>query len=843
MAPDPARPTRLAPLATLFFVSGAAALVDQIVWLRHLGLIFGNTTLAAATLLAVFLGGLGLGAALVAPRATRVRRPLLLYGVLEVLVALWALASPRLFDGIDSLYVLLYRELGTDPAIFTLARTLLAFLALGPPTLLMGASLPVLVAAAERRRGPAERERAAAILYGWNTLGAVSGVAFAGFVGLPAVGVRATLALASAAQGLVALAAVLLAGKQRPDSSLTDLVPAARPGPGGAAGRPAASARLGGFLPAAAVLMGATGIAYEVLWTRILVFYFGSNVYAFSLMLVVYLFGLGTGAAVIARWLPRLEPARLLLFLEAALALLAVASVALLIGLDRRLVALSELLHPRSFAEVILGQLVGVLPILLPPTLLFGASFPALVALAHRRGTPIEVATGRLYGWNTAGAVLGSLGAGFLLVPAVGSQNGLLLLGSLNGLLALGFAWLALPDSRGKRLLAAASCAIPILALPFFPAHRVILNASLFRSSTDADLLHFDEDPQAAVAVRRVAHPAGPYISLELNGVNVAGTSHDLYAVQLLQGHLPLLLADRQARKVLHIGFGSGGTAHAVSQHPVEEIRIVEISPAVLAASNRFFRQIHHGVLEDPRVRVEINDGRNFLLASPERFDAILSDSIHPRYAGNGALYSRDYFELLSRRLEPGGIASMWLPMYSLSTANYLQILRAFQDLFPWTVVWYEPSALNSFTIVTGKREGPLLEPARIAFALEEPGLARALEPLGIRSPGDLALAYLVGPRELGPLLEPVPPHVDDQPTVEYESGRLLDRDRPWFETFSLLLNRRPPAPPPELLETLPPGDRADLEARWAERRRELEFHRSLLARRYGAVRTPAGGD
>ncbi len=826
--PEAGRPLSLSAVAALFFVSGAAALVDQVVWLRHLGLIFGNTTLATATLLAVFLGGLGAGAALLARVARTLSRPLIIYGLLELIVGLWALGSPQLFRGIDALYVPLYRSLGSEPELFALFRTLLAFLALGPPTLLMGASLPVLVAAAERGRDPEERERATAILYGWNTLGAVCGVALAGFLSIPLIGVRATLAWASAAQGLVALAAVLVdLGRMKRQGAAQPLLRASAP-----TGVPAPSVL--SVLAPAALVMGATSIAYEVVWTRILVFYFGSSVYAFSLMLVVYLFGLGVGAALIGRWLSRIEPARFLAALEAGLAGLAIVSVGLLLHLDRQLVRLSELLKPQTFGEVLIGQLLGVLPVLLPPTLLFGASFPALVALAHRRGLPIETATGQLYAWNTAGAVLGSLGAGFLLIPTVGSQNGLLVLGGLNGLLAAQFAWIAFPPRSRLRLLAAAAGLVPIAAVALFPAHRVILNAALFRTSAAEDILLFEEDPQAAVAVRRVAHPEGAYVSLELNGVNVAGTSLDLYAVQLMQGHLPLLVADRSPSKVLHIGFGSGGTAHAVSQHPVQEIRIVEISPAVLRASDRFFRQLNHGVLHDPRVRLEVNDGRNFLLATKDRFDAVLSDSIHPRYAGNGALYTRDYFELLANRLDPGGIASMWLPTYSLATANYLQIVRAFRDLFPETIIWYEPSALNSFTIVTGKRQGPLLDPVRIEAALADPSLGRALGTLGIRSASDLALAYLVGPRELDPLLAAVPPHVDDQPAVEYESGRLLDRDRTWFETFSLLVNRRPAEPPSELLESFAPADADRLVVRWAERRRELEYHRSLLYRRYG---------
>ena len=170
---------------------------------------------------------------------------------------------------------------------------------------------------------------------------------------------------------------------------------------------------------------------------------------------------------------------------------------------------------------------------------------------------------------------------------------------------------------------------------------------------------------------------SSPSLSLELNGVNVAGTAPDLVTIQKLQAHLPLAFC-RSPKRVLHIGFGSGDTAYSVSLHPVSDIRIVEISPGVIGASARYFGEINHGVLSDGRVHLTINDGRNYILAAPGKFDAILTDSIHPRYAGNGSLYTEDYFRLCARRLAPGGVISMWLPMYSVRPDDFRAIVRAF---------------------------------------------------------------------------------------------------------------------------------------------------------------------
>jgi spermidine synthase len=247
-----------------------------------------------------------------------------------------------------------------------------------------------------------------------------------------------------------------------------------------------------------------------------------------------------------------------------------------------------------------------------------------------------------------------------------------------------------------------------------------------------------------------------------------------------------------QPEKVLHIGFGSGGTAWAVSRHPVKEIRIAEISPEVLEASDRYLRAVNHGVLDDPRVRIEINDGRNFVLATPEKFDVILSDSIHPRYAGNGSLYTRDYFELCQKRLNPNGIVSMWLPTYSLTPHNYLMILRAFREVFPNTTVWYVPNSLNAFTIVIGRTEPGPVPLDRMAQRMT-PAVLTEMDEIGIRSVYDLASALLLDPQGVQELTANTESHVDDVPAVEYESGRILDRDASWLANFVLLAQHMTP--------------------------------------------------
>ncbi len=843
-------------LALLFLASGAAGLIDQVAWLRYLALVFGNTTFATATLLAVFMAGLGLGAVLFGRLADRTVRPLTVYALLEVGVGLFAVLSPRFFDGMSAAYVAVYRGAGGEPWSFALLRIGLAAVCLLPPTLLMGGTLPLVVrglridsdaegegtATVEAVAGsagvaPDRIGRDTALLYGANTLGAVLGVAGAGFLAIPLFGLRASLLLSALLNFAAALGALALAARSGPTTAASSPAPAA--------GR-RRTARAGRALLAAAVLMGATSLAFEVLWTRVLVFYLGSSVYAFSLMLLGFLLGVALGSLAVGRIVDRIaSPLALLAGIELGIAATAPLSIWLFATLNGRQIALSEALEPRGFGVAVLAQLLAVLPILLPPTILMGVSFP-LLARAYVSGTGrIGSDLGELYGANTLGCIVGALGAGFGLIPLLGTQTSLLAVGAVCAGIAAFLAQRALaveagagpplrPDAGGwgRRLRALAlATSLLFLGLAFvLPADRVILAAGIFGNDLPEDLVYFHEDASAAVAIRRKTEAAGPYLSLELNGVNVAGSSPDLYAVQKMQGHLPLLLGSSSGARVVHIGFGSGGTAHAVSRHPVSEIRIVEISPAVLAASGRYFGEINHGVLADRRVRVEINDGRNFLLATREIFDAVLSDSIHPRYAGNGSLYSEEYFRIVSQRLAPAGVVSMWLPMYTLTPANFAMIVRAFKNVFPETVIWYEPSALNSFTIVTGRKSGGPWEPEALARGFADPAIRAALADIGMRAPADLLACTLVAGEELDAFLGDTPPHVDDLPAVEYESGTLLASDWTWLATFSELLRARPIDPPAVVLAALPPAEHAAMRELWRRRTLLLEDQRRFLA-------------
>lgn len=741
----------------LFVASGAAALAYQVVWVRALGLVVGNSLWAAIAVVAAYMGGMALGSWLAARFANRVRAHLRVYAVLEAAAAFWALATPWSLPWLQRLAAHLGPEPLSSWGLPLLGRFALAWIFLALPTVALGATLPVLVA-----RLPASLlGTSVAQLYAANTLGAVLGTVAAAFLGLPLLGERGTLALAASVGLMVAGAAWLL------EETI----------PSGVGATPTLRGRPGWYL-LYPFLFGFVALSLELVWTRVLLLHLGSRVYAFALVLSVYLVGLVVGSAASRKLL--IQGRRALAWCQLVLALALLVQIPLLARFSEVLSWLASTIHPSGFLSLELTLAVAVGLLLFLPTVAFGASFPLSVEVVPGEGNGGQH-TGLLLAANTLGAISGTLAGPLLLVPLLGTQNVLLLFAALAGLVALTLA------PSFKLVLVAALVWIGSGAgLVLLPPGQVLGGAGVLQKG---QLEEVKESPSGTVIVRRIQDARGSWRSLEINGVNVAGTSPELWSIQRLQGHLPLLL-HHYPRSVLHIGFGSGGTAWAVSRHKsVERMVVAEISPEVLSVSSRLFGEVNHGVLQDPRVRVVVNDGRNVLLASRERFDAILSDSIHPVFAGNSTLYTREYFQLCRERLNPGGVISMWLPLYSLRTDSYLSILRAFWEVFPQTVVWYDLSVLNEFTVVTGSLEPG---PVKVRWgALTNPEVAVSLAESGVETVDQLASLLLLGPEEVAKLVAEVEPHRDDYPEVEYLSGRLLDRDGSWLANFRLLISFR----------------------------------------------------
>jgi len=682
-------------LVACLFVSGATALVYEVVWLRMLGLVFGHSVYAITAILAAFMGGLGLGSYVFGRRAAGLSDPIRAYGMLEIGIGVYCALTPVLFWAASRLYLRLHGTLTASYETFSFVQLVLVFAVLLVPTALMGATLPVLVQGLVRDDNAISRT--VGILYAVNTFGAVLGVALAGYVLLPAWGNRAVLwgaATANVTIGIVAIGYGWSRRARQERSASRARAPrreVARAEPGG--GGDGLEARL---IAGALAISGAVSMAYEVAWTRALALVIGSSTYAFSAMLVAFLIGIAGGAAACSYfWGARRDGLTAFAVIQAGIGL----SAALVVLVFERMpdLFLLALQHSRSAPFVQAVQIMVSGLALLGPALLIGATFPCAVAACASTAARAGADTGRLYALNTLGAIVGAALTGFLLVPALGVRASIVAGIATN--LVLGAALFATSRRAVPRWRwgASGACLAAVVVVLFLPrwSPQVMSSGAIYALEYISDVsggiapvvagrevLFYRDGPSATVAVTR----SGDYLSLRVNGKVDASSDPTDMPTQLMLGHLPLLL-HREPRDVLVIGLGSGITAGAVARHPVGRLDIVEIEPAVVHASS-FFTRENGNVLGDRRARLIVADARNFLLTTPGRYDVITSEPSNPWIGGVASLFSVEFFELARQRLRPGGLMVQWLHGYGLAPEDFAMIVATFRSVFPGTTVW-----------------------------------------------------------------------------------------------------------------------------------------------------------
>jgi len=785
----------------LFAASGASGLMLEVVWSRMLGWLLGATTWSVMTVLVAFMGGLGLGGILWGRQAGRSARPLRLFGLMEISVGLYSLSVPILFDWLGHFFVAATRVMGESPAASLALRVVMAVLALAPPTLLMGGTLPVLtrfVAAGRPLPG-----RTAGWLYAANTAGAVAGCFVTGCLLIFWLGVVETNLVAAFVD--LGVGAIALAWDRQsavavgPDAGLL------------AAGPAAAASGIDALL--IATVSGFCGLAYEVLWTRgLLAAVTDDTTYAFTLMLTAFLAGHALGAAIGSRtgsdpgsrrdW-GRLGTAQILAALTALLSL-------------PLLVVIHEPINRVSFTEGmtfwgarIPFHLTISLVVFAPSAAFLGASFALAARLYVGHGRPVGASTGRLYGLNTMGAILGAIATTAWLIPTVGTQRAIVSLAVLQaglGAVAILFRAGGLAGWQGRTYATAAWGLFVALACGL---NGLLPLTDIYARQEPGKLLTLVEGSGAAVTVHERTSTDRV---ISINGVNVAGTNPVLRRTQKLQAHLPVCL-HRSPRSVLQIGFGSGGTCYSVSLHQeVESIEVVELNPDVLKVAAAWFSDVNQRVLDDPRVRVRIVDAKSHVAVTDQTYDLILSDSTHPRFRGNAALYARDYIANCARRLRPGGLLSTWLPLYGMSTDDIRGILKSFQSVFPHVQVWYENSEPHENTIVIASLEPIAIDPGFLARRLAAPAVAADLADVGIMSTTQLLDYFMLGDRAVADFSRTGRLNSDDHPRLEFLAPLTLRRKQSLMENFTALRLAREPIDP--YLVDADAGERAKL-ARW----------------------------
>lgn len=749
-SPQPAAsPSALRILPVLFFASGASSLVFETIFARLLTYTFGNTAHAVSTVLAAFLGGLALGAYIIGRWVDRRPPSLWIYGVLEALVALYCLFIPSLFGLLPSGYVALHHRLELGATGLTLVRFGLAALVILIPTILMGGTLPALARflAAGRQGFESDVSR----LYGWNTLGAATGTLAATYLLMPHLGVLGTIWLAAGINLAILVVVALLATKRPASNGSPEKTADAPPAPLPVA---ETGTRLKVLL-VGAFLTGAVALAYEVIWTHVLAFLIGNTVYAFGVMLFTFLCGLGLGAQIVARHFRRPEQwgralAASQLFLAIAVFgtlplwnripdlfaqglvrafefdLLSVAFLLLL-----RVLYLGWRLYRRAPGAALpwprvvecgieLALLIALMSIettglwkhdatyflagetlrffcafylLIIPALLLGVSFPLLLQLASHGATRVGASVGGIYAANTVGTILGALLTGFVILSWVGSLTSLLAAATLNLALGLVFALLLVPLSRRRKLLLTG--VVFSLALAFW-AGRVGWDARrmsrgsyvYFHNGWSIDkVLFLKEDTQGGLT--SVIETGKSRILLS-NG-KFQGNNTGEVGAQIRFAMIPILFT-HEFDRALVIGLGTGNTLRTVARFPFRGIDTVEIAPHIIEAARQWFEDVNGRVFDrDPRVRLTVADGRNFLLLSRERYDLITIEISSIWISGEADLYNKEFYELCRARLKERGVLQQWVQIHHMRTQDFLVILNTAAQVFPHVAFFLGP--------------------------------------------------------------------------------------------------------------------------------------------------------
>ena len=729
-------------LCAIFFLSGAAALLFETLWFHQTGLALGNGVWATSLVLAGFMAGLALGNALVAQLGARIRRPVRFYAWMEIAIAIAGIAIVFGLPLLTPVLGPLLRPILEVDWLVNPIRLGIAFLILLIPSTAMGATLPLLVKALLAR--DANYGSVLGRLYGWNTLGAVVGAVAGEAALIEWFGIRGS-AIAAGVLNL-AVAGVAFALSKGFESEGAD--PRPSHAQWGGPIPPAAARRL-----AATFVAGATLLALEVIWFRFLQLFFHASSLVFSLMLAIVLCGIALGSFFAGAVLRR-RPAA-----DGSVAIVALLSAACVAFSYR---AFSWLSFPEKYTvdgTVVLAYgafLMG------PVALLSGALFTLVGAGLDRLLSPATRATGLLTFANTVGSGLGSLIGGFVLLPLLGMEASFLVL----ALCYLVVAALVFPAAAPARRWAAAMGTLALVALLSFPLglmrdYYVTIPVDRFATGYDIQVVR---EGRSETIIYTTSHMLGEPLSHRMvtNGFSMSGSSVLVRRYMKLYVWLPEVLHP-ELEKALLISYGVGSTAKALTDtDSLEQIDVVDLSREVIELSSVVYPDPKEHPLQDPRVRVHIEDGRYYLQTTDQRYDLITGEPPPPKNAGIVNLYTKEFFELVHDRLEPGGIHTYWLPIHNLTEQDTKAIVRGFCDVFADCTLW-AGTGLDWMLVGSRDAEWPP-DMARFRRLFADPDSVSELFATGIDAPETLGAMFMRDAEDLAALTADTLPLVDDFP-------------------------------------------------------------------------------
>ena len=781
----------------LFFITGLTGLAYELVWIRLLILVFGSTQFAFTTVLTTFMAGLALGSLLFGRIVDRTKNPLKIYAFIEIAIGVYCLFSPLIFDTVSKVYLEAFA--GTSGAGinagFNISQFMLTFAALIIPTTLMGGTLPVIVkylSGVKRKVG-----FNTALAYSINTLGAVTGCLVTGLFSLYFIGVKTSIYAAGIIDIIVGIILIMAfknaaswsSGPDKyADIEPTQTIPTATTGASPKAtiehGTYAAYIVIGSF-----ALSGFASLVYEVLWTRVLSLIIGSSVYAFTIMLATFLFGIGAGSIIFAPFIDRRKnPLLWFAAFEVIIAFASLISIFLYKKFPFIFFGMQESFADRFYLFLIV-QFLLCSALMIIPTLSMGAIFPLVAKIYTQSVRSVGRNIGDVYFFNTSGSIFGAFIGGFFLMPALGVQRAVVLIAGLNIIIAIALVSISGIDKVKRIALSAVVLILFIVTTQILPPwDKLLMTLGLysnvyssnamegFKGGSFGDKLVYYKEGINAIITVRTAGKDGKEVTYQANGKQEARAVGTRPAeTWSLLGHVPVLLHNTPPETALLVGLGSGITLGSMLSYPIPYIDVVELEPAVLEAA-KYFKESNNNALRDPRAHIHITDGRNFVFTVEKNYDLIISAVSDPWISGVSNLFTHEYFQAMKERLNDGGIAALWFQNYRIRSEELKIGLATFASVFPNVSIWFYYKN-SSDLIVIGSVEEHAFDLNTLGKWLAVEEVQADLARIDIRSPYNILDLFLIGNDDLREYIGDAPLNTDERPILEFSLPKLLYMD------------------------------------------------------------------
>lgn len=748
---------------TILFLSGVSALIYQIVWIKEFGLVFGVIVFSTSTVLAAFMSGLALGSYIFGRLADKRINPLKLIIILEIGIGLFAIFFPFLFNKLSIFYSYFANNANVSSYQLQLFRFFMSFLFLLLPTILMGGVIPVMSKYIIRSIG--KLGSSLSKLYAFNNLGAFLGVLLAGFILVQTFGLNLTLYIAAGINffNAILLLSVYIMNKQAFSRNIKNEIQKIK-------SEPIAYDNISNLPPKLLKLAlwvfaieGFTTLAYEVIWTRIMIsFTFDQSTYLYSTIIFSFIFGLFLGGLILSRFIDRIkQPLLWLGWLEVIIGITALIFIIVFLKSFPLLANLRA--NADSWWKLVFREYIIVFLILSIPTILMGMTFP-LVGKIYTENTRVLGKRIGIIGFlDTVGSIAGSLIAGFLFIPFFGLKTAFIITVIINVIIGLRVI-IAYPSGNKKKhnILSIITVTITILLIIAMPSQTGFM--ALINQDKGQRLAFYKEGVEATVAVHQF--PNGFY-GMSVNGKKTAFTNKEDIRVHNMLAYLPYF-AKPNSETAFVIGLGMGVTTKCLAALHLKQVDVAEISPGVIEASQKVFHSLNQKVTADSNVNIIIEDGRGYLFSTQKKYDIITTNAVHPRLSPN--IYTKEFYQICKQKLSDKGVICQWLPTNLMTETEFKSLIKSFISVFPNTSLWY---INHGHTLLLGVPVDLNIDINTLKKYFKKKSVKRNMQLAYIQAPARFISMYAMGAEELNEYIRDVKANTDQHPTVEF--SRVID--------------------------------------------------------------------